>query len=140
MSDTPASTKPSRRDFLGVAAATGAAIAATGTDAALEAQAPGAATPAAGQSQDLFLTNGRIHTLDGTNRVVSRLHIHNNRIAAVGDRLARPAGARVIDLKGRIVVPGLVEPHVHIVSLANRPGYHTILENTASIKEVQQEL
>jgi hypothetical protein len=86
------------------------------------------------------LTYGRIHTLDGTNRVVSSVHIHNNRIAAVGDRLARPAGARVIDLKGRTVVPGLVEPHVHIVSLANRPGYHTILENTASIKEVQQAL
>src|SRR5204863_2977558 len=42
--------------------------------------------------------------------------------------------------KGRTVVPGLVELHVHIVSLANRPGYHTILENTASIKEVQQVL
>jgi hypothetical protein len=33
-----------------------------------------------------------------------------------------------------------VEPHIHIVSLANRPGYHTILENTASIREVQEAL
>jgi predicted amidohydrolase YtcJ len=46
----------------------------------------------------------------------------------------------VIDLGGRTVVPGLVEPHVHIISLANRPGYHTILENTASIREVQDAL
>jgi len=38
------------------------------------------------------------------------------------------------------VVPGLIEAHVHIVSLANRPGYHTILENTTSIKEVQEAL
>jgi hypothetical protein len=141
MSDKSASPKPSRRDFLGIAAATGAAIAATGGEATLEAQGRGATAPAAiGQPQDILLTNGRIHTLDGTNRVVSSVHIHNNRIAGVGDRLARPAGARVIDLKGRMVVPGLVEPHVHIVSLANRPGYHTILENTASIKEVQQAL
>ena len=50
------------------------------------------------------------------------------------------AGARVINLRGRTVVPGLIEPHVHIVSLANRPGYHTILENTTSIREVQQAL
>src|SRR5678816_4665798 len=46
----------------------------------------------------------------------------------------------VIDLRGRTVVPGLIEPHVHIVSLANRPGYHTILENTRSIREVQETL
>jgi predicted amidohydrolase YtcJ len=34
----------------------------------------------------------------------------------------------------------LIEPHVHIVSLANRPGYHTILENTNSIREIQEAL
>jgi predicted amidohydrolase YtcJ len=34
----------------------------------------------------------------------------------------------------------LVEPHIHIVSLGNRPGYHTILENTTSIREVQEAL
>ena len=46
----------------------------------------------------------------------------------------------MIDLGGRTVVPGLVEPHIHIVSLGNRPGYHTILENTSSIREVQEAL
>src|SRR6185436_18136230 len=120
--------KRSRRQFLETAAAAGAALAASGQEV-VQAQTP----PSASGSPlpDTLLTNGRIHTLDGTNRVVSSVLIHNNRIAGVGDRLARPAGARVIDLKGRTVVPGLVEPHVHIVSLANRPGYHTILENTA---------
>jgi hypothetical protein len=39
-----------------------------------------------------------------------------------------------------MVVPGLVEPHIHIVSLGNRPGYHTILENTTSLREVQDAL
>ena len=37
-------------------------------------------------------------------------------------------------------MPGLIEPHIHSVSLANRPGYHTILENTTSIREVQEAL
>jgi predicted amidohydrolase YtcJ len=37
-------------------------------------------------------------------------------------------------------VPGLVEPHIHIVSLGNRPGYHTILENTTSIRDIQEAL
>src|SRR5688500_6446833 len=114
--------RPSRRQFLEAAAAASAALAATGGEAPVDAQARGAATPpASGQTQDLFLINGRIHTLDGTSRVVSRLHVYNNRIAGVGNNLSRPAGARVIDLKGRTAVPGLIEPHVHIVSLANRP-------------------
>ena len=128
----------SRRQFIGAAATAGAAVAAGGAAPALAAQAPAAAsttTPA-----DIVLTNGRIHTLDAANRVVSSVWIHDNRIAAVGDRVNRPAGARVINLGGRTVVPGLIEAHVHIVSLANRPGYHTILENTANIKEIQQAL
>ena len=37
-------------------------------------------------------------------------------------------------------MPGLIEAHIHSVSLANRPGYHTILENTTSIREVQEAL
>src|SRR5262245_36725336 len=113
----------SRRQFFEAAAAASAALATAGQGVG-EAQTPSA------PATDTLRTNGRIHTLDGTSRVVTSALIHNNRIAAVGDRLARPAGARVIDLKGRTVVPGLIEPHVHIVSLANRPGYHTILENT----------
>ena len=66
--------------------------------------------------------------------------IRNGVFAAVGNGAAPPPGTRVVDLGGRTVVPGLVEPHVHIVSLANRPGYHTILENTTSIREVQEAL
>ena len=46
----------------------------------------------------------------------------------------------MIDLGGRTVVPGLIESHIHSVSLANRPGYHTILENTTSIREIQEAL
>ena len=34
----------------------------------------------------------------------------------------------------------IIESHIHSVSLANRPGYHTILENTASIREIQEAL
>jgi hypothetical protein len=37
-------------------------------------------------------------------------------------------------------VPGLVEGHIHSVSLANRPGYHTILENTTSVRQIQEAL
>ena len=87
------------------------------------------------------LANGKIHTMDGANSVVNAVAIRHNRIVAVGGAVPKSGrGVRVINLSGRTVVPGLVEPHIHIVSLGNRPGYHTILENTASIKEVQEAL
>jgi predicted amidohydrolase YtcJ len=104
-------------------------------------QAPPAAPPATGPARDLTLVNGRIHTMDARNSIVTTVTIRNGRVAAVGN--AAPRGSsdvQVIDLRGRTVVPGLIEGHIHSVSLANRPGYHTILENTTSIREVQEAL
>jgi hypothetical protein len=40
-------------------------------------------------------------------------------------------------LRGRTVVPGLIDNHNHIVLLGIRPGYHTPLENAGSIAEIQ---
>jgi predicted amidohydrolase YtcJ len=131
----------SRREFIGSAAGIGIGLAA-GAPEALLAQQPGqGAAPGAGAPQDLNLTNGRIHTFDARNSVVSAVAIRNGRITSVGNSApARTPTTRVIDLRGRTVVPGLVEGHIHSVSLANRPGYHTILENTASIREIQEAL
>ncbi len=43
------------------------------------------------------------------------LVIRDGRIAAIGDTgAAGPAGARVIDARGRVVLPGVVDPHVHV--------------------------
>jgi predicted amidohydrolase YtcJ len=131
----------SRRRFLGTAASAGMAIAAMPDDIALAQQAPPAATPSAPVQQDINLVNGRIHTFDARNTVVSAVSIRNGRITTVGNGApARTPTTRVIDLRGRTVVPGLIEPHIHSVSLANRPGYHTILENTTSIREIQEAL
>jgi hypothetical protein len=130
----------SRRQFIG--AATAGAIGAGVPLAPASAQAPQSqpAAPAA-IDQDLVLVNGRIHTMDARGTVAGSVTIRNGRFTAVGAApLSPPPGARVIDLQGRTAVPGLIEGHVHIVSLANRPGYHTILENTRSIREVQEAL
>src|SRR5215813_11516229 len=117
----------SRRRFLTTAGAVTVGAAATGVE--LVAQAPQAA--ATGASQDLTLVNGRIHTMDGRNTIASVVSIKNGRFVAVGNaRPAREPNTRVVDLKGRTVIPGIIEGHIHSVSLANRPGYHTILENT----------
>src|SRR5579871_5668792 len=130
-------TGQSRRRFL--AAGAGAVALGTGP-AALELSGQ---TPALGALDETttVLVNGKIHTMDTADRVVNTITIRHNRIVAVGGPAPKAGpGVRIINLGGRTVVPGLVEPHIHIVSLGNRPGYHTILENTTSIREVQEAL
>jgi predicted amidohydrolase YtcJ len=138
MSDSSERGRTSRRGFIKTLGVTGAAAVA-GAACAPSAQPP-AVPPATGPGADsaLALVNGRIHTVDGQNTIADSVVIRSGVFAQVGG--TPPAGVRTVDLGGRTVVPGLIEPHVHIVSLANRPGYHTILENTASIREVQEAL
>ncbi len=127
-------SKMTRRKFVGTTVAAAASIGA-GPVSILSGQGRGAAP---NPDQEITLTNGRIHTMDARNTIATSVTIRNGRFTAIN---ARPAGnARVIDLKGRTAVPGLIEGHIHSVSLANRPGYHTILENTTSIREIQEAL
>jgi predicted amidohydrolase YtcJ len=131
--------RPSRRRFLTTTAGAAAIGAVVGPGVAdLSGQN---AAAIAGDEVTLALVNGKIHTLDGANTVANTVTIRNGRFITVGGpRPKAGPGVRIIDLHGRTAVPGLVEPHIHIVSLANRPGYHTILENTVSIHEIQEVL
>ena len=56
----------------------------------------------------LVLQNGRIWTGDGFARSVT---IEGNRIVALDT--PPPDGARTIDLRGRLAVPGFIDNHVH---------------------------
>ena len=68
----------------------------------------------------MILSNGRIYTLDGQDRVVDTLFVRAGRIAFAGRRreLNAPVGEREIDLGGRAVLPGLVDAHGHLMYLA----------------------
>ena len=94
------------------------------------------------RDETLVLTNGQIYTMDRRNTIASSVTIKNGKFVHVGHGRGHGDGdgAKVVNLRGRAVVPGLVEPHIHSVSLANRPGYHTILENTTTIREIQEAL
>src|SRR5579883_2735375 len=41
--------------------------------------------------------------------------LDNGKIAAIGERLAAPAGATVIDGSGKYVMPGIIDCHSHIM-------------------------
>ena len=90
-------------------------------------------------SRDLHLTNGKIVTLDKQNTVVSDVVIQDGKFTTVGktrDTRTSPC-TRTINLRGRTVVPGLIDNHNHIVLLGMRPGYDIRLETATSIAELQ---
>src|ERR1035437_5370687 len=56
----------------------------------------------------------------GTMKPVAAVFIHGDRIASVapeGGPVAIPAGAKVIDARGRFLIPGLIDAHVHLVHI-----------------------
>lgn len=136
--DMPDKKGLSRRQFIGGGVVAGAAIGLGGAGFGLARSGQaGAAAPR--DEQGIAFVNGKIHTLDGSNRVVSQLLIRDGRFAAVGSGIGAQGGnVKVINLKGRTVVPGIIDNHNHIVLMGNRPGYHTPLENAYSIADVQQ--
>jgi predicted amidohydrolase YtcJ len=81
------------------------------------------------------LVNGKIHTMDAKDRVVSSVLMQGGRFAAVGGHTDGGDCVRTINLRGRTVVPGIIDNHNHIVLLGLRPGHDTRLENANSIQE-----
>ncbi len=79
---------------------------------------PQAAAPAA----DLVVTNARVSTLDARSTTAEALAVRDGRIVAVGSNasvaaLAGPSTRRV-DAGGRLVIPGLIDSHLHGVRAA----------------------
>ncbi len=68
----------------------------------------------------MLLTNGRIYTLDARNSIVDSLVVRDGRIAFAGrrDDVNLPAGEPIVDLGGRVVLPGLVDAHAHLQIMA----------------------
>jgi len=65
----------------------------------------------------LFLRGARIVTMKGDEVIAQGdILIENNRIKAIGasGSISAPAGAKVIDVSGKTIVPGLVDIHSHL--------------------------
>jgi predicted amidohydrolase YtcJ len=127
----------SRRDLLRAGAVVGVGTAIGGVTAGQAAGATSAVGPPGGQGDRLVLVNGKIHTMDADNRVVDSVAIENGRFVEVGPGVqAGSTGVTVVNLKGRTVLPGLIDGHTHLVLVGNRPGHHVLLEDVFTIDGV----
>src|ERR1035438_3391260 len=88
----------------------------------LTALAAAAILGAQAPAPDLVLSNGKIITVDDRFTIAQAVAIHDDRIVAVGtnQEMARLAGpnTRRIDLRGRAVIPGLIDNHMHLLRAA----------------------
>jgi predicted amidohydrolase YtcJ len=95
-------------------------------------------------SRELVLTGGQIVTVDPEFRIAEAMRIRGNRIVAVGSDQevlegADPQATR-IDLKGKTVLPGLIDSHVHAPAAAvyefdhPQPSLNTIADVLAYIR------
>jgi imidazolonepropionase-like amidohydrolase len=66
--------------------------------------------PAAKQKAPIVITNATIHTGTGETMENASVVIVDGKITAVGKNVTAPAGAEVVDAKGKHVYPGLILP------------------------------
>jgi imidazolonepropionase-like amidohydrolase len=122
----------SRRTFLSWLSKSGLALGAVGATGAWPtaavAERPGA----------LVFTNATL--IDGTGagpRPNTTIVVAGNRIAAVGHHgVAPPAGIRVVDLRGKYVLPGLWEMHSHTIGLERILSPAFIANGVTTVREM----
>jgi len=99
-------------------------------------------TAAAQTPADVALLHGRIHTQDGHRSIVAAMALRGNTIVAAGsDQLIGTLigpHTRSVDLRGRVVLPGIIDAHTHPASSAQDLGkcdLHDRMLAAAQIKE-----
>ena len=96
--------------------------------------------PAAAQEKaDLLLYNGKVLTVDSTFSIKNAVVVKDGKIVAVGgNELANRYTAQTrVDLKDRVLMPGFMDTHLHIIALSRRDIEP---DKAHSITEIQQML
>ena len=126
----------------GVAGTAGVLSGAVPGAAGAQASLPAPVTAGTGPA-DLILTNGKIITVDAAFTVAQALAIAGERILAVGSdaAMARVSGptTRVVDLKGKAVIPGITDGHAHM----DREGLRSVfpaLGRVRSVRDIQDRI
>lgn len=117
----------SRREFLG---AVGGSTLAAASAVDLLAQ---------GEPADLVLFNGKIVTVDSSFSIRQAIVVKDGRVVAVGGNELRNryAAARTIDLRGRTVIPGFHDTHIHLAGHSRR---YIDLNETTSLAQLKQQV
>lgn len=93
---------------------------------------------------DLVLHNGKIVTVDERFTIAQALAIQGERIVAVGSNeavlKAAGSGAKRIDLRGRTVIPGLIDNHAHFARGSQHWGIEVRWDGITSRKTALEKI
>ena len=98
---------------------------------------PSPAAPQSAQDATVVLHTSKV--LDGKGGAMSNadIVISGGKIVSVGPAAAVPKGAREVDLRGKTVLPGLIDVHAHVTWYFNRQGrYHTNGDGDTPIQSI----
>ena len=80
-------------------------------------------SPARAQTPDLIVTNAKVHTVDEKAPSAEAFAVSKGRITFVGTTAAvltlKGAATKVVDAKGQTIIPGIIDAHAHLSSLAS---------------------
>ena len=65
-------------------------------------------------AENLLIQGGRVIDPSSRRDEVADVLVEDGKVARIGQGLQAPPGAAVIDARGKIVMPGLIDPHVHL--------------------------
>jgi len=96
-------------------------------------------TAMAAEKADLILRDGKVLTVDKDFSVKSAVAVKDGKIVAVGgpEIMQRYSAPTVIDLKGRTLMPGFIDAHVHMQPMAPR---QISMEGVKSIADLQERI
>lgn len=92
-------------------------------------------------TEKTFFVNGKIFTANTEMPCADAMAVENGRICWIGRKedMMNPGSGAVIDLKGRRVIPGFVDAHMHPVMLADFQKKITIMPpEITSIEELKE--
>ena len=93
---------------------------------------------------DTIIINGTVLTMEPLATPAGALAIRDGRILAVGSnaevRALASSRTRIIDAKGRLVLPGFQDTHIHLQDSGYHYGFNAVLDECRSIAELQEAL
>src|SRR5688572_28977414 len=91
------------------------------------------------RAADLVFKNGRIYTMNRAQPWVSEIAVLRGRIVAVGsaEGLTGP-DTRVVDLRGAMMMPGIVDDHTHMMMGGQAELFELRFQSIATVDTILQ--
>lgn len=88
------------------------------------------AAGAQGTARAIHIKNGTVITVTKGTLQNTDVVVENGKITRIGQNLATPAGAEVYDATGKYVMPGIIDPHSHMMADAINEGSLSVTSMT----------